>query len=146
MTSAKKNNVATRFTSDNQPVKRRGKTPRTLLVEALKSEANLDEPSFYKLIVQRALDGDAMLTREILTRLQPVHKATLPDVQLDIPREAAPVDKVVAIIDAVAAGHCPPDVGDMMIGMIKNMLDIYNVTELAEKVRRIEERLGELGQ
>ncbi|VVD90822.1 hypothetical protein PCO31110_01610 [Pandoraea communis] len=140
-------NVATRFTSDNQPAKRRGKTPKTLLLEALKNEAGIDEAAFYELIVRRAITGeDPMLTREILARLQPIHKATLPDVQFEIPRGTAPVDKVVAIIDAVADGKCPPDVGDMMIGMIKNMLDIYNVTELAEKVRRIEERLGELGQ
>lgn len=118
-----------------------------LLIDALKREAGLSEAEFYRLVVKRAVEEkDGTLTRELLARLQPVPKPTLPDVRFDIPATASPVDKVVAIIDAVADGKCPPDVGDMMIGMIKNMLDIYNVTELADKVKAIEERLGALGQ
>ncbi|VVE07257.1 hypothetical protein PTE31013_02454 [Pandoraea terrigena] len=118
-----------------------------LLIDALKREAGLSEAEFYRLVVSRAVnEKDGTLTRELLARLQPVPKPTLPDVRFSIPASASPVDKVVAIIDAVADGKCPPDVGDMMIGMIKNMLDIYNVTELADKVKAIEERLGALGQ
>ena len=135
----------TSFSEDKQPVKRRGKAQRTLLLDALK-EQSYDEGSFYKLILERAMNpndpASAMLMKEVLTRLYPNAKPTMPLVEFELPSNSTPVKKVEALEKAVSDGSIPGDLAKVMVDIIKSGLEIGEITDLKDRIEALEAALN----
>lgn len=137
-------NVATRFSADRQPTRRRGKEMRTKILEAIKEETKMNEKGFYKAVAKKALsDGDTVMMKELLTRVAPAAKPVAPAVQFDFPENGTPVEQVDAVLRAVASGKVSPDVGQQLVAMIRGKLDVLEISELADRLAAIEAQLDE---
>lgn len=137
----------TTFSKDKQPTKRRGKAQRTMLIEALK-EAGHTEEGFYRVMLERALNPEdqasSQLMKEVLARLYPASKPTLPIVEFELNGET-PIDRVRQIEKAISDGSIPADVAKIMVDIIKSSIEIEKITELAERIENIERMLNESG-
>lgn len=89
------------------------------------------------------VDGSAVpaLLNECLKRVQPPMKPTGVTVNLEIPESATHADKAEAIFAAVANGSITLEAGQMMIGMIKDALQIIESTELVKRLEDLEFKL-----
>lgn len=151
------------FSKDNQPEGRgrRGKDKRTLLLESLMAVVNVDESGEYAEVVadkeaaermfnmqlvKRAMNvrdsASAQLMKEVLDRLYPTTKATLPAIEFPFRENGSASEKIEDVQKAVADGTLPVDMGNTMVNMIVAGIKVFEVTELAERLARIEEMLA----
>ena len=132
----------TTFSSNNQPVSRRGKAERTKILEALKRSGKTED-DFYDHLVARALDSeDTFALREILNRFSPLKKSVLPDVEFEFDKLGSPTQQAAQILDATSSGVIPPDIALIFIQSIKSALDIEQATDLKERVDALEAMLN----
>ncbi len=136
------------FTSENQPMFRPGRPAGKdkAVIEAIERWAKGDKEKFWDTIVKRAMNpndpaGPGLL-RDITNRLMPAKKAVMPEYNFDFPHDANAADRIDAIATACAAGVLPLDVGQMMVGIIKDGMQVREITELADRLAALEERLG----
>lgn len=146
--ATKKPRGGKRFSADNQPSNRRGKDRFKLLVEALERRGDSLE-TFYDKVVEMAMtdraDGAAMqsaMIRELLVRCHPIPKQTAPMITFEYPEAGTPVEKVDAIIKGVALGEIPSDIGKQIVDIVKVGIDVQEVTELMERVAKLEKMLS----
>lgn len=152
------------FSSDHQPANRgrRGKDKRTLLLEAIMETVNATtegslkdihlrdkdeaEKLFNMTLVSRAMNrndsASAALMKEMLDRLHPTNKATLPAIEFPFRENGSASEKIEDVQAAVADGTLPVDMGNTMVNMIVAGIKVFEVTELAERLARIEEMLN----
>jgi hypothetical protein len=144
------------FTSENQPNGhlrgKRGKEKRTLILEAIERALPEDmdgkkaEECFYDIMVRRALNAkdkeSGQLLKELFNRLAPPDKNTLPAIEFPFREDGSPSDKIEDVQSAVAAGILPVDMGNTMVSMIVAGIKVFEVTEMAERLARIEEMLN----
>lgn len=137
-------NKDTQFSSDNQPNEknRRGKSPKTKILEALKRSAKTED-DFWDVLVKRALDpDDPIALKEVLARLSPTKKATMPKIEFVFDANATPSIQASQILAAASDGVIPPDVAQVFISSIASMMKIEEVTELSKRLSIIEKQLG----
>ena len=140
MTEEKKVNKG-RFSSENQPKKRKGKSERTKFIEALQRR-NSSEEEFYDSLVSKAMDEDSPIAiSEILKRVSPIPKQVAPAIEFDLDKDAKPHQKAEQILDAISTGQIPPDIGSTLISSIKAFVDIEEFTELKRRIEKLEEKL-----
>lgn len=140
----------------NPEERKRGKAFKTLLFDAIRDQCLLDandnstkeevERLYIGHIAARAFDKDdkdsGTLLKETLSKSYPGLKSTLPSIHFELPENATPLQKANAILDAVASGTIPPDVGAILVQAAKHTIDIEMATELKDRMDKIEESLG----
>jgi len=134
----------TSFNKDNQPKERkaRGKSERSTILEAMKRAGPTAE-GFYDLLMEKAFNPEDNFTfKELLNRMSPLPKAGNPIVEFDFPKEAKPHIQAAFVLDAVAGGVIPSDIGNMFVQSIKAMIDIEEYTDLKERIIKLEETLN----
>lgn len=139
----------TKFSKENQPKKenRSGgqssfyKEIMAELETKFKSGAVEGYDSFPKFVADKALTDGAPYMDAILRRIMPASKSTYPDIEFDYDPEWTHVEKANAIMNGIASGQIPPDVGHMLIDSLSKMLGIEEVTELAKRLEAIEKLL-----
>lgn len=134
----------TQFSAENQPSSgnRRGKSPKTKILEALKRQSKTED-EFWDLLILRALDPDDNIAlKEILARLSPTTKATLPNIEFKFDAKATPKVQASQILDAAAKGIIAPDIAQIFVSSLASMMKIEEVTELAKRLTEIEKQLG----
>lgn len=130
------------FTSENQPKRGRGKSERTKILEAMKQQGR-SEDDFYALLVERAFNPkDSFGFTEMLRRISPIPKAVAPTIEFEFDPKAKPHEKADQVLDAIATGKIPPDIGQGFIQSIRNMVDIEEYTDLKDRIEAIERKLG----
>lgn len=149
-----KNNTS--FSKSRQPKKQyrhTGERARTRLIRALSNVTRKvknpdgtqsDEPmceDTYLEEVVRASMADGKLMKEIFARLSPAAKSLAPTVAIDFPENGTPVEKMEAVLHAVTRGEISPDVGITITAMIKQTSDVNEVTELMDRMQRLEESI-----
>lgn len=136
---------STSFSKSKQPKKRRVgkcKTQRTKILEAMKRKGKT-EAGFYNMLVTKAMDGnDPFMFKELLSRLSPIPKPVHELVEFDFPKKAKPHEQAAAVLDAIASGIIPSDIGNLFIQSIKSMIDIEEYTSLKTRIEEIEKSLG----
>lgn len=126
------------FGKDNQPVNRRGRDKRQLLIDALVRKGFTEE-TLYDTIVEMAISGkDAAMMKELIVRFSPLPKPVAPVFEIDFPEDGTPVEKIESVMCGIAAGLIPVDMGKIFADVIKSSLEIKEVTELAERLERLE--------
>lgn len=129
------------FSSENQPPNKRGKDKRKLLVEALERKGYTEE-TLYDTIVEMAItERDTAMMKELIVRFSPLPKPVAPVFEVDFPDDGTPVEKIDAVIRGIANGIIPADIGKMFAEVIKTGLDVQEVTELAQRLERLEKLL-----
>ena len=130
---------STTFDKDKQPAKGRGKSERTKILDAMKA-AEFTEEGFYQLLVTKAHDPeDNFAFKELLSRLSPVPKAVNPLYEFPFDVDGSPHKQALQIIDAIADGKLPSDVGNIIITSISSMLNIQEKTDFEERLKAIED-------
>jgi hypothetical protein len=133
---------STTFGKETQPSKGRGKSERTKILEAMKRQSKTED-GFYDELISRAFNPDDNFTfKELLNRMSPIPKAVNPLYNFDLPKNAKPHEKASFILDAIATGIIPSDVGNHCIQAIKAMIDIEEYTDLKDRIERIEAALN----
>lgn len=132
-------NPVNQFAKDSQPKKRRGKSERTKILDAMKRNSR-DEDEFYDLLITRAFNPeDNFAFKELLSRVYPVPKSTMPLIQFEFDESATPSVKASQIMKASADGIIPPDVANTFIASLASMLKITEITELEERLKALED-------
>lgn len=137
-------NKGTQFSSENQPEKtnRRGKSPKTKILEALERSAKTED-EFWDMLVLRALDPeDNIALKEVLARLSPTKKATMPKIEFEFDANATPKTQASQILAAASDGIIAPDTAQIFISSIASMMKIEEISEIADRLTAIEKELG----
>ena len=146
----------TTFSKERQPARGRGKSFKTLLLDVIREECLLDledgatrdeaNKAFIKHAAQRAFTpGDpnsAMLLKEFMSKSYPSLKPTLERFSFNFPEGGTDSQKALAIVEAISSGDLPPDVGQLVMGIIKDNSVIEANTDLKERIEQIEKSLG----
>jgi hypothetical protein len=126
-------------------------------MDVIKDESMLDlkksstkedaDKAFIKHIAKRAFAGNAdqnsaMLLKEFLTKSYPSLKPTLERFQFTFPKDGTDSQKALAILDAISSGELPPDVGQLVMSIIKDNSVIEANTDLKDRITQIEKSLG----
>jgi len=144
------------FTEDRQPEKRRGKAFKTLLLEVIREESLIDvgpnstrdeaEKAFIHHAAQRAFNSSDpssnTVLNEFLKRTFPPLKQTQEAVNFNFPVDGTPAEKAMSVVDAISSGDIPADVGQTIIGIIKDAVVIEESTDLKERIQELEKALG----
>lgn len=134
------------FSKESQPVNKRGRTKYNKLLEALQG-AGYDEQKFYEHVVNVAIgDGDTVILKEILTRFCPASKPSAQEIHFNFPANGTPVQKIDSVITGVADGEIPADIGKLVVDMIKTSLDVEEITELAQRLEKLEEMISSMAK
>lgn len=81
------------------------------------------------------------MLKEIFLRISPVQKALAPPVEFKYNKSSTPVEQIEDVISAVSSGELPIDVASQVVAMIKVGLDVKELTELAERLDKLEAAL-----
>ncbi len=135
-----------KFSKDNQPAPERRSGGQSNLYKAVLAELQrkFDDgevdgfESFEKWIVHKALIDGGVYMDAILRKVMPASKATYPVIEFEYNPEWSHVQKADAIMNGIACGEIPPDIGHTLIDNLKNMLGIEEVTELAKRLEALE--------
>ena len=130
------------FSSSNQPKpENRSGGPSSIkrkIIEAL-GRANLTEEQFIDMLVLKALDEGGIYLQELLKRYSPITKQTFETIAIaDWPKNGTPIQKAEVILNAMANGDIPPDLGSLFIESISKSLGIEEITELAKRLEALE--------
>lgn len=136
-------NPENQFGKDKQPTKRRGKAERTKIIEAMARQSKTEE-DFYDYLVTRAFNPeDNFGAPELLKRLYPIPKATLPMVEFEFDESAPLPVQASQIMKASSSGKIAPDVAGTYLGAISSMLVIQEKTDLEERIKALEAKEDE---
>ena len=123
------------------PKKRRGKSERTKWVEALERN-NHTEDEFYDAVIEEAMTVKSPIALDhILKRISPIPKQVSPFIEFKINKSGKPHEKASDILNGIADGDIPPDVGSHLITAIKNFVDLDN-SDIKERIEKIEAMLN----
>ena len=114
-------NNDTKFSSENQPTHRRGKSKRTRMLEVLKTKGWKEEELWLK-VLELGLAGDSAALSGFLNRLAPVNKSTLPKLRMrDLDErffDLSEVGQIKFLTWLVFRGEVAPDTASVVVGMI----------------------------
>lgn len=131
------------FDKESQPKKRRGKSERTKIIEAMVRQGKTEE-GFYDYLVNRAFNPeDTFGAPELLKRIAPLPKATLPLVEFDFDTSLPLSKQGGQVLKAAASKQIPPDVAQSFISSIASMLKIDEITQIKDEIEEIKKLMGE---
>lgn len=137
----------------------RGKGSKTLILESIKERALLElgegstkqdaEKAVFGFLAEAAFNptpDTAVVSNTSLSMLMkkgwPDVKATMPLCEFDFDPKGTPVDKATDILSAVSNGELPADMGLSLISAMASVLKIEEVTELKDRLDKIEEAIN----
>lgn len=143
---------STTFSEGTQPDKRRGRSKRNLILEAIKDKSLLSvdsdssndecEKAFFGHILKRAVNPEdqnsAMLLKTVLDKGWSSVKSSMEPVKFELDKSQTLDGQAGQILSAISDGDLPPDVGVIMINAITNMLKIKEVTDLEDRIKALE--------
>lgn len=144
----------TSFDKDKQPAKRapRGKSKKNVVLEALKAKGVLGlrvnssnekaEAAFFGELVTVALNEEdnnrGMCLKLLADKGWASIKPSSEKVVFPFTKDAPPHIQAAQVMDAVAQGLIPPDIGNTFVQSIKAMIDIEEYTNLKERIENLE--------
>lgn len=131
------------FGKDNQPANRRGRDKRQLLIQALERKGFSEDELYDKIVEMAMTDGDVAMMKELIVRFSPLPKPVAPTFEIPFPDNGSAADKIDAVIKGISEGIIPADIGKVMADVIKVGIDVKEVTELAERLEKLEALLAE---
>lgn len=95
-------------------------------------------------LIDLALDGDVPSLKICIDRLIPPLKAQGAPVSVDnIDGDLSLADQARALMTATVSGQIPPDTATQLINSLSALAKIIEVSELDERIRKLEERQNE---
>lgn len=155
-------NPKNQITKENRAqIPPRGRNKQTLILESIKERALLGlssgssreeaEKALFGFLADAAFNptqDTAAVSNTCLNQLMkkgwPDIKSVMPTIEFELDQEGTPLDKASQILKAVADGHMPPDVANMLITSLASVLKIEEVTELKDKVEKLQSMMEKL--
>lgn len=107
----------------------------------LATQAMLDEMrNIVAVLVGKALEGDTNAANIVLSKMIPSLKAQSEKVTFDFDASATISEQVSAVLDGIARGQVPPDVGRLIIESVKALGDVRAVEILEARIAALEEK------
>lgn len=131
-----------KFSSTNQPKKRRSGQTHKQAFEAALLQCGHEKGKFYKLLMQMALEGDSTALKFVCSHMVPIPKPTLPVIELDIPEGLTRTKISEYIMQNVFNGTISADHGQLLINNLATIAKIEEADELKKDVEELKERLG----
>ena len=127
------------FSADNQPANRKsGPNIKAKIMAGLARRGMSEDEFIDKLIEMALVDGGVFMT-ELLKRYAPVTKQTFENITIDDwPTGGTAIEKAEKILNTMASGDMPPDLGALFIESISKSLGIEEITELAKRLEALE--------
>ena len=138
------NTNAGRFSEDRQPTKRRGrgKSKRTLMLEALKDEG-LSEKELWVQVLRMGLAGDSTALSSFLGRLSVPNKATMPKLDFheldDKFFDMSRTSKLDFLAWSALRGRIPVDQASMLASMITSASSVQEIEVLGRRLAALKE-------
>ena len=135
----------TQFSSTNQP-KGRGKSKKTLILDALEAESQTEE-QFWRAVVKKAMfggndrDGDSQMMALVGKKLFPDSKATYEAYEIPLTDGDKRIDRAEAIMQAAMSGMLPIDVAERFLNGLADVAKVEEVDSILERLAVIEEAL-----
>jgi hypothetical protein len=134
---------------DNLPG--RGKSNKTRILDAIRAHSILGlaedatkdatEEAFFGHVAVRAFNIDdpssAMLLKVLLDKGWASLKPSLDPVEFEFPMNGSPAERAFAVVDAISKGGLAPDVGAMIVGIVKDAIVIEESTVLKAEIEKI---------
>jgi len=135
----------------------RGRGKLNLLLDVIRENAMLGvaegasndevQKALFREIMKKALDEEnpaqaATLLRVLLDKCIPSVKPSAERISIDMDGCTTPTQKAERVLEAVACGDIPVDIAATLVGAIKDMLQICEITELAKRLEAIEQQLA----
>lgn len=147
------------FSEDYQPSKYRSKNKLTLVLEAIRQEKLLGtDPKTSKEDAEKAVFGwmakaafnptpeQAVVANTCLNALikkaWPDSKPAAEKVEFEYDSNKTPAENAQSVVTSVSIGEISPDIGAVIIGMIKDTIAITESTELVKRLEDLEQRLS----
>ena len=130
----------TQFTSDNQP-KGRGKSKKTMIVDALKSRGKTEE-GFWELVVDLAIEGDQQMIALLSKKLFPDTKATYEKYKISLGDGDKRIDRAEAIMNAAMTANIPIDIAERFLNSLADVAKIEEVDSILGRLAILEERVN----
>lgn len=138
---ANKKPTKTSFSKDNQPRRGRGKSERTKILESFRRLSRTEE-EFYDLLTEKAFNPEDQFSfKELLSRMSPIPKAVAPFVKFDFDAKANLHEQSGQVLEAIAKGELPPDIGGSILAGISSMVKVKEVTDIDERLKAMESHL-----
>lgn len=143
-----------KFDSDNQPNerKKRGRSNKSKVLDGILAAipecetADEAEASYFKHIAVRAFNSDdkdsPMLLKLLGDKGWGTAKPVMDVVSFEFPVDGTPAERAFAIIEAISNGSLSPDVGSMIVNIVKDAIVIEESTELKARIEGLEKTLG----
>lgn len=101
----------------------------------------IDVESILKKLQKAALTGDVQAARTLLERALPVYRLTAEPVMVPgIHGAATLTDKARVVLEAVANGRIPPDIGAQLVAAIGTVARVAEMDELLDRIEALEKR------
>lgn len=147
---------------DNLPP--RGKSNKTRILNGIRAAAvmgvsgidtsgktdsevrELVEEKFWEYVATQSVVDEkngATLLKAMMDKGWSSMKATLGNVEFEFDEKAEPHEQASQVMAAAAGGQIAPDIAQMFVSSIANMLKINEITEIRERLEQIEKQLGE---
>lgn len=91
-----------------------------------------------KVVVEKALKGDMHAAGLLLSRCSPTLKPQSLPIQFDLDIHGSATEQAARILEAVAKGEMPPDVGNSLIDSISKVYGVKQIEELEERITALE--------
>lgn len=117
--------------------------PRGIPQPSTRLRKLIDVEPILKKLQAAAEAGDVQAARTLLERALPVHRPTAEPVELPAMESAGTLaGKGHAVMDAIAAGTLPPDLGAQLVTALGGLAKIVEIDELAARVAALEAERG----
>ena len=136
---------STSFNDTIQPKERkpRGKSQRTKILEAMERMGKTEE-GFYDLLVEKAHNPeDNFSFTELLKRISPIPKQVAPPIKFELNKKGTIAEKSEQILEAIADGAIPPDIGNQLIVSMSAIMNIKDKTEFEDRLKALEDASNE---
>ena len=140
---------------DNLPA--RGRAYKTILLDVLREESQVEltpestreqaEKAFIKHAAERAFNKEdnasSTILNEFMKRSFPPLKPTSEPIKFDFPVDGTATEKALSVIEAISNGDIPVDIGQTIVGIIKDTVVIEEGTDLKERIAKLEALVNE---
>jgi hypothetical protein len=105
----------------------------------LRKQLEDGSPEIILTVIEAARNGDMTAARLVLERIAPVSRPTAPLLKVsELEKADRLADKSQAVVDAVARGECPADIGATLIQALAACARIIEVDELERRISALE--------
>jgi hypothetical protein len=113
------------------------RSQRNQLLDEMMAE-NDHARSIIQKLIESALAGDTQAANLLLSRYQPPYRQTHKPIEFKLSPDSTPLERCNELLDAVAGGYLPADVGTLLINAVTALCRVAEVKEIEQRLALLE--------